>query len=156
VIHFICLGNPLHADDGFGSAIGHRLRRLHWPHNVRILDATGSLPPLPMFEQCRRAIILESLPRHLGVPGQILRLDAEHYSGHPPDPLTTGTGALLACVRRTVSPLPAMEVMGPVTSLRIPFAPGLSPLVLAASYSVAAALAAEFGGVVRRGRRGAA
>jgi hydrogenase maturation protease len=156
VIHLICLGNPLHADDGFGSAMGHRLRRLEWPGNIRVLDATGSKAPLPMFEQCRRAIVLESLPRHLGTPGQVLRLDGEEYAGHEPDPLTSGTGGLLSTVRRTVSPLPAIEVMGPVTCLRVPFAPGLSPLVMAATYSITAMLAAEFGGVSRRGRRGAA
>ncbi|MCR6630888.1 MAG: hypothetical protein NVV74_13040 [Magnetospirillum sp.] len=62
---------------------------------------------------------------------------------------------MLAAVRRTISPLPAMEVLGPVSCLRMPFAPGLSPLVLAATQTVAALLAREFGGIRRDRRRGA-
>lgn len=153
VIHLICLGNPLHADDGFGAAMAHRLARLRWPDEVRVLDGTTKGSPLSLFENCRRAIIVESLPRRLGTPGEILRLPAEQYRGHAPDQFSGGTRALLAAVRRMVSPLPAMEVTGPVSCCRLPFAPGLTPLVLAASLTLTARLAAEFGGVARGRRR---
>lgn len=146
VIHLICLGNPLHADDGFGAAMFLRLNRLRWPDDVRVLEGIGSSGPLAPFENCHRAIIIESLPRRLGVPGEILRLDGDSYRGHPPDQFNGGTGTVLAAVRRLVNPLPAMEVIGPVTRSRLPFAPGLSPLLMAASVTLTAMLAAEFGG----------
>jgi hydrogenase maturation protease len=153
VIHLICLGNALHADDGFGAAMAHRLRRLQWPERVRVMDGTGAASPLALFENCRRAIIIEALPRKLGTPGEILRLDGETYQGHPPDQFSSGTGAILAAVRRLIDPLPAMEVMGPVACNRLPFAPGLSPLAMAASFSLTAMLAAEFGGKAAGSRR---
>lgn len=146
MIHLICLGNPLHADDGFGAAMVHRLNRLNWPEGVRVLDGTGKASPPSLFENCRQAIIIEALPRRLGVPGEILRLDGETYRGHPPDQFSGGTGAVLAAVRRLVEPLPQMEVIGPVACNRLPFAPGLSPLLMAASFTLTAMLAAEFGG----------
>lgn len=148
VIHLICLGNSLHADDGFGAAMIHRLDRLRWPDDVRVLDGTGKTSPLALFENCHRAIIIESLPRRLGAPGEILRLDGATYRGHPPDQFSSGTGTMLAALRRLVDPLPAMEVIGPVACNRLPFAPGLSPLLMAASFTLTAILAAEFGGRV--------
>lgn len=153
MIHFICLGNPLHADDGFGAVMAHRLGRLRWPEDIRVLDGTAKVSPLTLFEGCGRAIIVEALPQHLGAPGEILRLPAEHYSGHAPDQFSGGTATLLAAVRRLITPLPALEVMGPVSCCRMPFAPGLSPLVLAASLTMTACLAAEFGGVSCGSRR---
>lgn len=152
MIHLICLGNALHADDGFGAAMIHRLNRLNWPEDVRVLDGTGKTSPPALFENCRRAIIIESLPQRLGVPGEILRLDGETYRGHPPDQFSGGTGAMLAAVRRLVDPLPTMEVIGPVACNRLPFAPGLSPLLMAASFTLTAMLAAEFGGKAVRHR----
>lgn len=148
MIHLICLGNPLHADDGFGAAMIHRLNRLKWPERVRVLDGTGKTSPLALFENCRHAIVIESLPRRLGVPGEILRLDGDSYRGHPPDQFSGGTGAILAAARRLVDPMPSLEVIGPVACNRLPFAPGLSPLLLAASITLTAMLAAEFGGKV--------
>lgn len=156
MINLICLGNPQHADDGFGAAMAHRLGRLRWPRNVRILDGTTTASPLALFEHCHHAILLESLPRRLGIPGEILRLPAEHYRGHPPDQFSGGTAALLAAVRRLITPLPVMEVMGPVSRCRLPFAPGLSPLVLVASITMTAVLAAELGGVMPARRRNVA
>lgn len=153
MIHIICLGNPLHTDDGFGAAMAYRLGRLEWPDGVRVLDGTGSTSPLPLFENCRRALIVEALPRRLGMPGEILRLDGATYKGHPPDEFTGGTSALLALVRRRVDPRPSLEVMGPVATSRLPFAPGLSPLTMAAAHTMTTLLAAEFGGRTTRRRR---
>lgn len=152
VIHLICLGNPLHADDGFGAAMVHRLNRMNWPDNLRVLDGTGKASPVSLFENCRRAIVIESLPRRLGVAGEILRLDGATYRGHPPDQFNGGTGAVLTAVRRLVDPLPIIEVIGPVACNRLPFAPGLSPLLMAASLTLTAMLAAEFGGRAARRR----
>lgn len=153
MIHFICLGNPLHADDGFGAAMAHRLSRLQWPDRVRVMNGTGKTSPLALFENCRHAIIIEALPRRLGAPGEILRLDGETYQGHPPDQFNGGTGTILSAVRRMVAPLPTMEVMGPVACNRLPFAPGLSPLTMAAAFTLTTMLAAEFGGKAAGRRR---
>ncbi|MGE5514378.1 MAG: hydrogenase maturation protease [Bacteroidota bacterium] len=153
MIHLICLGNPLHADDGFGAVMAHRLSRLDWPDKVRVMDGTGKASPVALFENCRRAIVIESVPRRLGASGEIVRLDGETYQGHPPDQFSGGTGSVLAAVRRQVTPLPAIEVIGPVACNRLPFAPGLSPLTMAAALSLTAMLAAEFGGKTNSGRR---
>lgn len=153
MIHLICLGNPLHADDGFGAVMAHRLNRLEWPDRVRVMDGTGKTSPLALFENCRRAVIIEAVPRHLGAPGEIVRLNGDTYQGHPPDQFSGGTASVLATVRRLVAPLPAMEVIGPVACNRLPFAPGLSPLTMAATLSLTAMLAAEFGGKASGRRR---
>lgn len=153
MIHLICLGNSLHADDGFGAVMAHRLSRLQWPNRVRVLDGTGKASPLPLFENCRLAVIIEALPQRLGAPGEILRLDGDTYQGHPPDQFSNGTGSILTAVRRLVTPLPAIKVIGPVACNRLPFAPGLSPLTMAASLTLTAMLATEFGGKAAGHRR---
>lgn len=147
MIHLICLGNPLHADDGFGAAMAHRLAAMTWPETVRILDGTARISPVTLFENCHHAVVIESLPRRLGTPGEILRLDGAGYRGHPPDQFNGGTAAVLAAVRRQPSGGPSVEVMGPVVASRLPFAPGLTPLVMAAAHSLTVRLAQEFGGV---------
>ncbi len=146
MIHLICLGSPLHADDGFGTAMAHRLGKLIWPDHVRVLDGSGRFGPLDLFEHCRLAVVLEALPAHLGTPGEILRLDGDQYRGHPPDRFRSGSAALLAAVRR-MAVAPRIEVTGPVSACRRPFAPGLSPLVQAACQTLTVRLAAEFGGM---------
>lgn len=153
MIHLICLGNPLHADDGFGAAMAHRLGALDWPEHVRVLDGTVRISPQALFENCGHAIVIEALPRRLGAPGEILRLDGAGYRGHPPDQFNGGTGAILAAARRQMATMPALEVMGPVAASRLPFAPGLTPLVMAAAHSLTIRLAAEFGGSRPRLRR---
>ena len=153
MIHLICLGNALHADDGFGAAMAHRLRALLWPDNIRVLNGSGRFGPVDLFEHCRLAVVLEAVPPHFGAPGEIVRLDGACYQGHPPDNFRAGTGALLAAVRAMAAP-PQMLVMGPVAICRRPFAPGLSPLVQAACQTMTVMLAAEFGGMrPRRSRR---
>lgn len=150
MIHLICLGNALHADDGFGAAMAHRLAALAWPDDVRVLNGSGRFGPVDLFEHCRLALVLEAVPAHLGAPGEIVRVDGASYLGHPPDNFRAGTGALLAAVRNMAG-APRLEVMGPAAVCRRPFSPGLSPLVLAAAQSLTVRLAAEFGGV-RPGR----
>ena len=75
MIHLICLGNALHADDGFGAALAHRLGALVWPDNIRVLNGSGRFGPVDLFEHCRLALVLEAVPAHFGAPGEIVRLD---------------------------------------------------------------------------------
>lgn len=150
MIHLICLGSPLHADDGFGAAMAWRLGRLEWPAGIRVLDGTNA-SPLPLFEHCHHAIVLHVLPPEMGEPGQVLRLDADAMPNL--DPLGGGLAPVLAAVRRVMQPAPRLEVLGPVAALRKPFSPGLSPLAMAAVGTATALLAADMGGSPRRGRR---
>jgi hydrogenase maturation protease len=150
VIHLVCLGSPLHADDGFGAVMAARLTSLDWPAHVRLLDGTAC-SPLPLFDNCRHAILLAALPPESGSPGQVLRLDASALPSV--DPMGTSLANLVAAVRRVLPKPPSMEVMGPVAALRKPFSPGLSPLVMAAVGTATAMLTADLGGSPHRGRR---
>lgn len=145
MIHLICLGNPLHADDGFGPAMAHRLGAMRWPAGIRLFDASAD-GGVQMFEHCRRAVVLDVLAPGFGPPGQVLRLKADDYPADPRGPFGSGTAALLSAVARLVRPAPEIEILGPVACLRLPFSPGLSPLVAAAVETVAAMLGRELEG----------
>lgn len=152
MIHLICLGNALHSDDGFGTALYYTLSRLDWPVGVRVLDGTGRHGGLTLFEHCERAIVLEALPPCCGAPGQVVRLADTDYPQEPQG-MAVGTGPLLAAVRRIIHPAPQVELLGPVSVSRIPYSPGLTPLVAAAVETVVAMLVKELGGRRRKRRR---
>lgn len=144
MIHLICLGNPMHADDGFGPALARRLEAMRWPPHIRLFDASGG--GTQMFAQCRRAVVLDVLAPDFGIPGQVLRLKAGDYPADPRGPFGSGTATLLAAVTRLIRPVPEIEILGPVACRRQPFSPGLSPLVAAAVGTVAAMLGRELEG----------
>lgn len=147
VIHVICLGNPLHGDDGFGPAVYRQLSALSWPEHVRVFDAAAEGGALGLFRRCARAVVIDALPPGTGRGGEVLRL-----ADYPDDPMGehgTGTAAILAAARRTIAPMPELEILGAVAIRCAPFHPGLSPLVAAAAETVAAMVAKQFGG--RRG-----
>lgn len=155
MIHLICLGNPLHADDGFGAAVAHRLGGLEWPSSIRAIDGSKG-GGVALFEGCSRAIALQAFPSACGIAGQILRFGPGGFPSDPVGAFGSGTATLLASVARIVRPIPQIEVLGPVTALAIPFSPGLSPLVAAAVETVTAMLARELGGREKHRQRGAA
>lgn len=144
VIGLIFLGNPLHADDGFGHAVHGRLTRRRWPAHVRLLDA-GEGGVLDLLRQCRRAVLVSSLHSRLGHPGQILRLDETQVPGDPQGPLGAGPAAILASMRRVVPQPPRVEVLGAVAARQVPFSAGLTPLVAAAAQTASAMLWRELG-----------
>lgn len=144
VIHLICLGNPWHGDDGFGGAVFARLGKVVWPAGIRLLDATGAGGAVALFRGCSRAVVIDALPPGAGRPGQVLRLD--DYPHDPQGAAAGGGGAILATVRRTIVPVPEIEVIGAVAVVCRPFQPGLSPLVVAAVETVVALLRREFRG----------
>jgi hydrogenase maturation protease len=152
VIHLICLGNALHSDHGFGTALHHTLSRLDWPQGIKVLDGLGRNAGLPLFEHCERAIVLEALPPCCGAPGQVVRLADIDYP-QAPETMAVGTGPLLAAVRRIIQPAPRVELLGPVSVSRAAYCPGLTPLVAAAVETVAAMLVKELGGRRRNRRR---
>lgn len=147
MIHVICLGNPLHGDDGFGPAVYRHLSPLAWPQDVRVFDAAAEGGAVDLLRHCLRALVIDALPPDTGRGGEVLRLP-----DYPPDPMGecgTGTAAILAAARRTIRPMPDLQVLGAVAIHCTPFHPGLSPLVAAAAKTVAAMVARELGG--RRG-----
>lgn len=145
MLHLICLGNPLHADDGFGAAVGHRLAHMHWPGHIRIYN-TARRRALPLFDGCDKAVVLTSFGPSCGRAGQILRLAGHEHPIDFRSPFGGGTITLLSTVSKAIRPTPEVEVLGPVAGCAHLFSPGLSPLVAAAVESVTALLAREFGG----------
>lgn len=144
MIHVICLGNPLHGDDGFGAAVYRQLAPLAWPGEVRVFDAAAEGGPLKLFKGCDRALLIDALPPGSGQGGEIRRLD--DYPADPLGPMGTGTATMLAAARRTILPMPDLEILGAVAIHCTPFHPGLSPLVAAAAETVAVMVAKELGG----------
>lgn len=144
VIGLICLGNILHADDGFGPAVHRRLTACRWPSDVRVLDASEG-GTLDLLRQCRHAILVTSLNRALGRPGQVLRLTDGQVPADPQGPLGAGAAAIMATMRRVLDKPPVTEVLGVVAQRQIPFSTGLSPLVAAAVETTSAMLWREWG-----------
>lgn len=96
-----------------------------------------------MFAGCDKAVIIDALPPGSGQPGQVLRLD--DYPHDPQGAAAGGGAGILQTVRRTIDPLPEIEVIGAVAVCCRPFQSGLSPLVMAACESVATLLCREYG-----------
>ncbi len=149
MIHVICLGNPLHGDDGFGAAVYRQLAGLSWSGDVRVFDAAAEGGALALFKACDAVMVIDALPPTSGGGGEILRLP--DYPADSMGERGTGTAAILAAARRTITPMPDLSILGAVAIRCTPFHPGLSPLVAAAAETVAAMVAKELGG-----RRGAA
>ena len=114
-VHVVCLGNPLHGDDGFGSQVFQRLCR----HDdllpaVELFDAgIAGLDALPRFDGCAKAVIVDAVrvgapigtlhrlaPRDLEPPGGELSL---HGLGLP---------SLLAALPAVNSQPPEVVVIG--------------------------------------------
>lgn len=144
MIGLIFLGNPWHADDGFGTAVHRCLERRRWPSHVRLLDA-GQGGVLDFLRDCRRAVLVSSLSRHLGHPGQLLRLGESEVPGDPQGPLGSGPAAIMAAMRRVLPDPPRTELLGAVAARQVPFSAGLSPLVAAAAQTASAMLWRELG-----------
>jgi hydrogenase maturation protease/hydrogenase 3 maturation protease len=148
MIHVICLGNPMHGDDGFGPAVFRRLDGMDWPMGIRVFDAAAQGGGVGLFRECSRAIAIDALPPGTGQPGEVLRL--RDYPDDPQGAAAGGVGGILAAVRRTIRPLPDVEIVGAVAICCRPFQPGLSPLVAAAVETVAVMLRRDLGGRSRK------
>lgn len=60
LIRIICLGNPLHGDDGFGFHVFQCLKQKTLPENVELIDGrTAGLALLPLFKNCERIIVVD-------------------------------------------------------------------------------------------------
>lgn len=144
MIGLICLGNPWHADDGFGSAVHQRLSALRWPSHVRLHDG-GEGGVLDLLRHCQQAVLVSSLASHLGRPGQVLRLGESDIPADPQGVLGSGPASILATMRRLIKSPPKTELLGAVALRQVPFSAGLSPLVAAAVETASAMLWRELG-----------
>ncbi|WP_135075501.1 hydrogenase maturation protease [Terasakiella sp. SH-1] len=60
--HIVCFGNPLHGDDGFGTAVYEQLCSKDLGAHVSVMDGgTSSLSALALFEECAHAIIVDAI-----------------------------------------------------------------------------------------------
>ena len=56
----MCLGNPLHGNDGLGKAVFDHLLEQTLPHNVDLIDGgIGGMTLLPFFRNCSRVLIID-------------------------------------------------------------------------------------------------
>lgn len=144
MIGLICLGNPLHADDGFGTAVHRRLAARPWPGNVRLHDGSeGGV--LDILRQCQQAVLITALTQDLGQPGQVLRLSEADIPADPQGPLGAGPASIVAAMRRLMRKPPQTEILGAVAALQVPFSAGLTPLVAAAVETTSAMLWRQWG-----------
>lgn len=144
MIGLICLGNPLHADDGFGTAVHRRLTARDWPGHVRLHDGSeGGV--LEILRQCRQAVLITALSSRLGRPGQVLRLSEADIPADPQGPLGAGPASIVAAMHRLMRKPPQTEILGAVAALQVPFSTGLTPLVAAAVETTSAMLWRQWG-----------
>lgn len=62
IIRIICLGNPLHGDDGIGYYVLRALEKSPLPHNIELIDGrTAGLALIPVFKECRRVILIDAV-----------------------------------------------------------------------------------------------
>lgn len=124
--HVICFGNPLHGDDGFGSAVYSRLSETAGlPADVKIFDAgTCGLNALSLFEDCQEAILIDALEPN-GQPGHVSQPDARSLLGESSWPLhAVDVGYLLKALSALDVPMPRV-VVAEACSIQ-PFHPFLS------------------------------
>ncbi|SCA58256.1 Hydrogenase maturation protease [Candidatus Terasakiella magnetica] len=77
--HIICFGNPLHGDDGFGTAVFKALSQQDLGTDVKLMDGgTSSLSALNLFEGCEQAIVVDALKDDTGTVGLSWH-SAEHF-----------------------------------------------------------------------------
>lgn len=144
MIGLICLGNSLHADDGFGTAVHRRLAARAWPGHVCLHDGSeGGV--LDVLRQCRQAVLITALSHRLGPPGQVLRLTEAEIPADPQGPLGAGPASIVVAMRRLMQRPPETEILGAVAALQIPFSAGLTPLVAAAVETASAMLWRQWG-----------
>jgi hydrogenase 3 maturation protease len=128
-VHVICLGNPLHGDDGFGHHVFRRLRRRDdLPPAVELFDAgIAGLDALPRFDGCAKAVIVDAV--RVGAPVGTLHRLAPSDLEPPGCELSLhelGLPSLLAAVSAVSSQPPEVVVIGAQVGSTRAFAEALS------------------------------
>lgn len=143
--HILCFGNPMHGDDGFGSAVYQRLASRLLPNDLRLIDAgTPGLAALALFQGCDEVIIVDALAPG-GIPGRLscplpetVAVEAA-LPGHG-----IGVGYLLQALAALPEQAPRIRIIAVETSTVTPFRPGLSEPVARAVEEVVTWLSTYF------------
>lgn len=78
-IHILCYGNPLHGDDGFGSAVFQKLQGKDLGDKVNCFDAgIAGLNSLSLYENCERVLIVDACSG-VGDIGALQHFSLEQY-----------------------------------------------------------------------------
>jgi len=145
MIRILCFGNPLHGDDGFGSAVFSELAELPRPENLELIEAgTPGPAALALFEDCEEAIVVDALAP-AGEPGRISHPAPENIVAEsPPAAHGAGLGYVLQALAALPGPCPRLRIIGAEAESHRPFQPGLSPAVAQAARIVARGLSPLF------------
>ncbi|RDH44109.1 hydrogenase maturation protease [Zooshikella ganghwensis] len=84
IVRIICLGNPLHGDDGIGFHIFNRLQHQYtWPPHIELIDGgTGGITLIPCFFHCHKVIMIDAVnnPSQAGQLTCYLNIDPHLFS----------------------------------------------------------------------------
>jgi len=139
------LGNILHADDGAGAQVIHRLRRdARVPATVSLVDGgTLGLELLPYIWDCSRLIVIDAVDVGTA-PGTVLRMSGEELNSLPGSSSVhqLGVSDLLVALRVLAQQQPAVVLLG-VQPANTEWSTELSPAVEAAIDSLVEATVCE-------------
>ncbi|WP_238527340.1 hydrogenase maturation protease [Methylomonas methanica] len=143
--HIICFGNPLHGDDGFGTAVYQRLAELPLPDNLRLFDAgTAGLAALTLFQGCDEVCIVDACQSG-GEAGRLSRLLPETVMAEvTPAGHGVGVGYLLQALAALPEPMPQIQIIAAEADAVGVFRPGLSAAVAKAVDEAVALLSPYF------------
>lgn len=152
VAHVVCLGNPWHGDDGFGT---HVFRRLHdlggLPPAVELVNAgVAGLNALPCLDACAKAVFVDAV--RVGAPvGSVHRLAAPQLE--PPGGELSlhelGLSSLLAAHAAVSGDAPEVVLIGAQVGTVEVFTDGLSAPLRAAVPTAARMVARECSSEIR-------
>lgn len=139
MVHVLCFGNLLHGDDGFGVHVCRRLEERLTTQVARLFEVgLRSLDALPLFDGCRKAILVDALRDTERAPGSLHVLRQEEIpadataSGH-----ACGVAWLMQALAATRSAPPEVIMVAAVVDRIEPFSNLLSP-ALASQVDLAA------------------
>jgi hydrogenase maturation protease len=148
-VHILCFGNVWQGDDGFGLHVLERLRqRCCLPPHVGTFDAgTAGLNALPLFEGCRRAVLVDAVKTGANI-GRLHRLSLNSRAPNPGQQGLHGAGVehLLAALPAAFGggTVPELVLIGAEVGQIAPFTTVLSPPVAAAVAPAIRLIALEF------------
>lgn len=143
--HIVCFGNPLHGDDGFGTAVYQKLAELPLPDNLRLFDAgTAGLAALTLFQGCDEVLIVDAC-RSGGEAGRLSRPSpATVMAEVTPAGHGVGVGYLLQALAALPDAMPQIHIITAETAAVTAFRPGLSAAVAKAVDQTVALLSPYF------------
>ncbi|MBU2712323.1 hydrogenase maturation protease [Zooshikella harenae] len=119
IVRIICLGNPLHGDDGIGFHVLNRLQQQYkWPPDIELIDGgTGGVTLLPWFHHCSKVIIIDAVnaPSQAGQLIYYLNIDPAMFSQTDMNSQTFEHGgnasSLLELLAVSGAPTPCIDIV---------------------------------------------